>query len=186
MSSRKLRYALAGLLLLLLLLLTWLAWPDPRLAKAAELRKELFGPAAKKLSDQERRQRWQEYRDLTKGLSPTQRRQLSSEGRREKQREIARYFGLPQAEKTRFLDNEIRRQQARQGRSPNQGGAQPKGAGGARTKGGGNSSPQERDKRRQGFLDGSSPAERALMSGFMRDLNARRAQLGLQGRGGGR
>jgi hypothetical protein len=187
MSSRKRRYALAGLLLLLLLLLTWLAWPDPRLAKAAELRKELFGPAAKKLSDQERRQRWQEYREVTKGLSPAQRRQLSSEGRRERQREIARYFGLPQAEKTRFLDNEIRRQQARQGRSPNPGGlGQSRGAGGARTKGGGSSSPQERDKRRQGFLDGSSPAERALMSRFSRDLNARRAQLGLQGRGGGR
>jgi hypothetical protein len=105
MSSRKLRYTLAGLLLLLLLLLTWLAWPDPRLAKAAELQKELFGPAAKKLSDQERRLRWQEYREVTKGLSPARRRQLSSEGRREKQREIARYFGLPQAEKTRFLDN---------------------------------------------------------------------------------
>src|SRR5262245_40761320 len=130
MSSRKRRYLLGALLLLLLFLLTWLAWPDPRMAKAAELRKELFGPAARKLSDQERRQRCQEYRELTKGLSPAQRRQLSSQGRREKQREIARFFGLSPAEKARYLDNVIRSQQSRQARAS--GGGQPKGGGQAK------------------------------------------------------
>lgn len=177
MSSRKRRYSVAALLFLLLLLLTWLLWPDPRLAKAAELQKQLFGPDAKKLSDQERRQRFQEYRDLTKGMSSAQRRQLSSGRSREKQREIARYFGMSQTDKTRYLDDQIRRQQSRQGRGPGAAG----GAGGGRPKGGSGSSPQDRDKRRQRFLDGSSPAERAMMSRFRQDLNARRAQLGLAG-----
>ncbi|MFO0846442.1 MAG: hypothetical protein U0797_29415 [Gemmataceae bacterium] len=191
MSARKRRYLLGGLLVVLLLFLTWLAWPDPRMARAAELRQGLFGPAGKALSDQERRQRFQEYRELTKGLSPAQRRQLSSESRRDKQREIARYLALSQAEKTRYLDNEIRRQQARQSRGPAAGGGgQPKGglAKGGQAKGGqgkgGNGSPQERDRRRQSFLDGSTAAERGLMTRFQRDLNARRAQLGLPPRGG--
>ena len=113
-------------------------------------------------------------------LSPAQRRQLSSQGRREKQREVARFFGLPPAEKARYLDNVIRSQQSRQARAPG-GGGQPKGGGQAK---GGNASPQERDRRRQGFLDSSSPAERAMMSRFRNELNNRRAQLGLQQRGG--
>jgi hypothetical protein len=179
MSSRKRRYSVAALLFLLLLLLTWLLWPDPRLAKAAELQKQLFGPEAKKLSDQERRQRFQEYRDLTKGMSSSQRRQLSSARSREKQREIASYFGMSQADKTRYLDNQIRRDQSRQGRG--QAGGQGKAKGGSGAPARGSSSPQDRDKRRQGFLDGSSPAERAMMSRFRQDLNARRAQLGLAG-----
>ena len=49
----------------------------------------------------------------------------------------------------------------------------------------GGRSPEARDERRRQFLDSGTPAGRAEFTQFMRDLNARRAQLGLPAGGRG-
>src|SRR5262245_12910232 len=103
MSTKK-RRLLTACLLLLIVAVVWLFRPDPRVARAKSLRQELFGPAGKQLSAEQRQQKWREYREVTKGLTPAQRQQLSAEGRKQKQREVARYFRMPPREKAQFLD----------------------------------------------------------------------------------
>jgi hypothetical protein len=165
--------------LLLLVGAIWLFRPDPRVARAKALRSELFGAAGKQLPADQRRQKWQEYRAVTKGLTPAQRRALGGERRKQKQREIGRYFRMSPQEKARFLDAQIRReQQMRQSTQAGGGAAGWRGPGGANPFG--KRSEQERDQRRQGFLDATTPAERAQMHEFMRDLSARRQQLGMR------
>ncbi len=188
--NTKARRLLAAGLLLLLVAAVWLFRPDPRVARAKALRQELFGPAGKQLSTEQRQQRWREYREVTKRLTPAQRQQLSAEGRKQKQREIARYFRLSPRERAQFLDQQIRREQQIRQQMQARGGA-PGGGGGPGGRGAGASAPagkrteQERDQRRQGFLDRSSPAERAMMGQYMKDLNQRRSQLNLPPRGFG-
>src|SRR5262245_63111073 len=106
MSKKVRRLSLVALLLLIAGAI-WLFWPDPRVAKAMALQQELFGPAGKQLPSDQRQQRWREFREVTKGLSPAQRRQLGAEGRKQKQREIARYFRLSPRERTQYLDQQI-------------------------------------------------------------------------------
>jgi hypothetical protein len=184
MSKKILR--LVALLFLALLGAFWLFRPDPRLAKAKALQAELFGPQGKQLSPDQRTAKMREFRETTKGLSSTQRRQLGAEGRKQKQREIARYFTLPPREKVQFLDQQIRREQQFRQQMQARGGGAPKGppTKGAAPKGKGGTE-QERDQRRQVRLDSTSPSERALMNQYMKDLNSRRSQLGIPPRGGG-
>jgi hypothetical protein len=91
-------------------------------------------------------------------------------------------------DKTRHLDRMIKemeqRRQARQaqggGRGQGPPGGGPNGPWGPRDR-----SASSRDASRQERLDNTTPAERAQMTQFFRDLNARRQQLGLP-TGGGR
>jgi hypothetical protein len=182
------RLLLAGVLLVLALVTGWLLWPDPNVARARELQQQLFGAEARKLSPKHRQQKWREYREVTKQLSPAQQQQLSAEARKQKQRELARYFTLSPQEKTRFLDEQIRRQERMHQGRPVQGqqvGNRGPARGTARPGGSKGGTVQEKDQRRQRFLDGSSPAERAQLTQFFREMNARRAQLGLPGSGRG-
>ena len=185
---------LSLLLLLLLIVLAWLLWPDRRLAQARSLQKELAGPQGRAMSAEQRREKWQQYRQLTKNLTPAQRNQLSAESRKRRQQEMARYFKMSPAEKTRYLDERIRagekmRQQNQARNGQNGGGNGPRGGS---TNGGGppgnrDRSPAGRDQGRQDRLDNTSPAERAMFAQFMKDLNNRRTQLGMPqgGRGFG-
>jgi hypothetical protein len=189
---------LSLLSLLLLVLLAWLLWPDRRMAQAKALQKELTGPNGKSLSAEQRREKWQQYRKLTQKLTAAQRDQLSSESRKRRQQEMARYFAMSKADKNRYLDERIRASETRRQQTQSKGG-QGGGSGGPRsgtgqgqTGGAGpagdrDRSPAGRDHGRQDRLDSTSPAERAMFSQFMKDLNARRSQLGLPtgGRGFG-
>jgi hypothetical protein len=184
---------LSLLSLMLLVLLAWLLWPDRRMAQAKALQKELTGPNGKSLSAEQRKQKWQQYRKLTEKMTAAQRDQLSAESRKRRAQEMAKYFSMSQSEKNRYLDERIRASESRRQQMQSKGGQG--GTGGQRsgsnggpgqgqsngqgTNGGRDRSPESRDHARQDRLDSTSPAERAMFSQFMKDLNARRSQLGL-------
>src|SRR5262249_14857354 len=178
--------------LLLLLAIVWLSWPDRNLARAKDLQKQLFNPAARSMSAEQRRQKWQEFREAQRELSPAQQAQLFAESRETRRREMSRYFRLSPKEKTRYLDDMIKRseqmrqsRQAAGGRGPggqggtNRGGQGANGQAGNSTAQGNRAPANSREERRQRFLDSSNPAERAMFTEFRKELSARRAQLGL-------
>src|SRR5688500_12656571 len=156
MNTKKRRLLMAGLILLIVGAV-WLFRPDARVARAKALRQELFSPAGKQLSAEQRQQKWREFREVTKGLTPAQREQLSAEARKQKQREVARYFKMPPREKAQHLDAQIRReQQLRQKMQARGKAAGPGGRGAGPPPSKGKRSEQERDQRRQASLDRSS------------------------------
>ena len=136
----------------------------------------LFSPEARSLSPDQRKQKWQELREAQKQLSPAQKKELGADMRKKRNADLARYFALSPSEKEKHLDGIIKRQeQLKKGAQGKGGAARP--PSGIATKG--DRSPKGRDDRRQRFLDGSTPAERAQASQFRKELNARRAKLGL-------
>ena len=191
-TPRNRRRLLALLLLLLLLLgsgLAGYAWPDRKLAAAKAMRKELFSPAARALPGEERRAKW--HAPCARRRSSSRRRSGGSYPRRSRKRrqaEMAKYFRMSQADKTRFLDEQIRRMQragAAGGRVRRRQGRCQRRAGAGRPDGGSRGDrPAERDERRRERLDSTTPAERAQMTQFFRDLSARRSQLGMPMGGG--
>jgi len=189
----------AALLLLLLALggLAWAVRPDPHLARAKELQKQLFSADLKNLSPDERKARFAEYREQVKHLSADQKWELSAPMREKQKAEMDRYFAMSPKDKLKYLDEQIDRsekrrkeweQKAAQGKS---GGGPPGGAvfgggpGGSKTGipgGPGKGSPpstEEIEKRRKQFLDRTSPEERARTDQFRKDMNDRRRQRGL-------
>src|SRR5687767_14349563 len=99
---------LSLLSLLLLVLLAWLLWPDRRLAQAKALQRELSGPASRSLTPEQRREKWQQYRKLTEKMTAAQKDALAAESRKRQNQEMARYFAMSQADKTRYLDERIK------------------------------------------------------------------------------
>lgn len=202
---------LAGGLLLGLALL-WIFWPDRQEAKARELQAQLFSPEARTLPPEQRQAKWQEFRQTMERLPAAARQRVEAEMGKRQQQEIARYFTLSPQDRVRYLDDQIRRMEQRRrpapapGTSPRAAGQPsgrpasgataalggPGGAAGARPQGGspggrgpGGGTVAERDQRRQRFLDAGSPAARAQFSQYMKELNARRTQLGLPAGGRG-
>lgn len=179
------RIGLTLLALLLLVGVAWALWPNGRLADAKRARAALSDP---KLTPEQRREKAGEFRTAMGKLSPAQRETLMAEDRKRRTAEVAGYFKLSPKEKTKFLDERINKSKGppagqakgQQGKGQLAKGPPPGGAGG---KGNAPSTPSDRDGRRQQRLDGSTPAERALMSQFFRDMEARRKQRGLQGGG---
>jgi hypothetical protein len=174
-----------------------------QLAQVKQMQKELFSPETRGLSPEERREKFQNLRELQKGLTQAQRDALMAEARKRRQEQMNRYFAMSQAEKTRHLDEQIQRMEerrrqfqanaAQRGGSPGGGpnGRGPGGAGGPGQPGAPDRSVATRDRERQARLDSTSPTERAQFTQYMKDLNARRTQLGLPpggpgGPGGGR
>lgn len=182
------RWKLGLALLLLLLGVGWYCWPDGRVNTAKRLRDELTGEKGKALSPDQRQEKWRQYRQAMEKMTPAQREVLRAEDRKRQAAEMGKYFRLSPAEKTRHLDERIKRMtQMSQNRPAGQGGTNrgPAGAGQASRGSAGVSpstggrTPAARDGRRQDRLDGSSPAQRAMFAQYMSDLNARRRQLGL-------
>jgi hypothetical protein len=178
-GRRGRRRVVVALILLLLIGGTgaaWYFWPDPHLTAVRQLQKELFGPAGRQLAPDDRRQKFAQLRVEEKMLSDTQREGLRAEGMRRRSADLSRYFRLPKEEKQKYLDNLIAREdRRRQEWQENGSGPGPRGnraANGAGT-------PQERDKRREDALDSLPAAQRAEMSEFRREINARRQELGL-------
>jgi hypothetical protein len=182
-SSRTGRRVVLAVILFLLIGgagAAWYFWPDPHLAAVKQLQKELFGPARRQLSPDERRQKFGQLREEEKMLSEAQRQGLRAEGMRRRSADLMRYFRLPKEEKERYLDNLIAREDSRrQEWQANGGGPGPRGdraANSAKT-------PQERDKRREDALDALPATQRAEWTEFRRELNARRQELGLPSNG---
>jgi hypothetical protein len=158
----------------------WYLWPDPHVAAVRQLQKDLFGPAGRQLSPEERRQKFGRLREEEKMLSEAQRLGLRAEGMRRRSADLSRYFRLPKEEKEQYLDNLIAREDRRRQEWQATGGAPgPRGdraANSAKT-------PQERDKRREDALDSLPATQRAEWTEFRRELNARRQELGLPSSG---
>jgi hypothetical protein len=176
------------LLLPLILLFLWWLWPDGRLARARDLQNELFSDSGQGLSPEDRRSKFQELRNVTRGMSDSQRRELSKEMLKRREDDLRRYTQLPPAEKKQKLDKDIDRQERmRQRTQNNQNGGRPGGFGGGPGGGGpggaGGSgrpaTPQDRENRRKERLDQTTPDFRELMDQYRRDLAARRAERGL-------
>jgi uncharacterized membrane protein YgcG len=196
-SPRRRRWLALGALLLAVIGIAWAVRPHSRLARAQALQKELFGPAGKALSKEERKARFAEYREQVKQLTDDQKWELSAPMREKQKADMDRYFAMSPVEKARYLDDRIDREQKmrqawqqKASQSKNgtgKGGAPPGGGfgGGSGPGGKGGStgrppgrSPEEIEKRRKQHLDRTSPEERARHDQFRKDMDARRRQRG--------
>jgi hypothetical protein len=199
--KRRWRRRLALLLLLLGVGgLVWAVRPNSHMARAQSLQKQLFGPAGKALSPEERKARFAEYREHVKNLTDDQKWELSAPMRERQKAEMDRYFAMSPAEKTRHLDEHIDRSekmrkewqkkassskggQAKGGKAKNgqaKNGFGPGGSKASPAKGGRPPrSPEEIERRRKQHLDRTTPEERAQRDRFRKDLADRRKQRGL-------
>jgi len=181
------RWAAIGVgVLLLLALLTWIGmslWPDPHMARVQELRQELTAANARNLSRAERRDKWKELRTEMDQLSPDQKRKLNEERNKARRERMDKFFKMSKAEQTAALDKMIdRMQQARaQANQGRQGPRAGNGGGGGR---GRSLDPEERQRRRQQYLDNTTPEDRAQRSLFRQMLTNRMQQRGLPAGGG--
>lgn len=190
---RRWRRAAVVLLLLALGGLAWLLRPDPRLARAKELQKELFSGQAKNLSPDERKAKFTEFREQVKQLTADQKWELSAPMRERQKAEMDRYFALSPREKAKYLDERIdrsekmrREREQKQKSGQRQAGGRPgagsgfgPGGGGFGAPGGTPRSAEEIEKRRREFLNRTTPEERARMDQFRKQMNDRRRQRGL-------
>ena len=190
---RRRRWLLALLLLLGLGGLGWAVRPDPHLARARELQKELFSREAKNLPPDQRKTKFEAYRNEMKQLTDAQKRELFAPMRERQKAQMARYFAMSPQEKVRYLDEQVdrservrkeREQRARAtggqpGGGPGGGFGFGPGGGPGGKAGGTPPSAADIEKRRKQRLDDTTPEERAQRDQFRRDLDARRRQRGL-------
>jgi hypothetical protein len=184
LSEKRRRIAVASVAALLLLAIFAAAWyfrSNRRVAAVQELRAQLTGEAGRKLAPAERRELWGQMRDQMRQLTPSERRELDKE-RRER---LKKYFSLSKKEKNAYLDEQIKRMEAarRQWQAQSSNNQRANNANvGPRIR---TLDPEERDKRRRERLDFSTAEERAYRAQFRKDLDQRRAQLGLPPMRGG-
>jgi hypothetical protein len=172
-----------------LLLLVWLLWPNRNLARVRALQGELFGDAGKALSPEQRQAKFSALREATRNLSASQRDQLARDGMRRQADRMAGYVKMSPADKRRYLDEQINRQEEMRRRMQQQGAngnrppnapGDPGMAGGFGGRGNGSSlSAEDKEKRRRQMLDRTTPDFRENIDQFRRDMAARRQQLGL-------
>jgi hypothetical protein len=187
-TSRRRRIGWTALAVGLALLL-WLLWPNRNLARVRALQGELFGDAGKALSPEQRQAKFNALREATRNLSPAQREELARDGMRRQADRMAGYVKMSPADKRRYIDEQINRQEemrrrlqqqqaANGNRGPAPGGPAMAGGPGGR----GNRPPpsaEDKEKRRKQMLDRSTPESRENMDQFRRDMAARRQQRGL-------
>jgi hypothetical protein len=192
------RWSALALFLIGVVGLVWAVRPDPHLSRAQALQKELFSPASKDLSPEERKARFAEYREHVKHLNDDQKWELGAPMRERQKAEMDRYFAMSPAEQARYLDEQIDRSEKMRQAWQKKGSQAKGGAGkGGQAKGrppgggfGGNKSsagkggrqprsPEEIQNRRKQLLDRTSPEERARMDRFRKDMADRRKQRGL-------
>lgn len=197
MDKRKL--TIAAIIAVVLLGAAWafgfIGGADPVVAEMQQLRDQMF--SNRDLSDQQRREQWQDFRQRMDGLSEDQRRALW-EGGRERfqqmaQRRMDEFFALPPAEQQERLDDIIDRMMERQRERAQNGGQANRGDRGRRGNRGANLSDTQREQRRKERLDRTNPKMRAQFTEFRNRLNDRMKERGLApiegrglwGRGGG-
>src|SRR5713101_5613295 len=94
LRNRK-RTAIAVGFLALLALSLWALRPDPALAKAKVLQKQLTGDAGRRLTQEQRRDLWGQFRQTEAKLKPEQRRALENGQRNNGREQLSKYFTLP-------------------------------------------------------------------------------------------
>lgn len=179
------------LALVVLLLTAGIAWAmrgyqsRKQLAKVKEMGSQLMSADAQKLSPQERRSKWGEFRKESEKLSPAQKESLSQERRQAAQNSLKEFFKLPKKEQNAKLDRDIKQGEARRREfekmSAQQGGNAARGG----QRGQRMLDPDKRDQRARSMLDRTNPEERAMRTEYRRLIGERRRQLGLPPRNGG-
>jgi hypothetical protein len=148
--------------------------PDPQLAHARELGKQL---ADRSISGDQRRELGKQFRAEMRKLSPQQRGELFKDRQRAMRERIAGFFKKSRQEQIAQLDSDINRMQQFRNQGPPQGPMNPSGI--AR-------SSDDRDARRRLRIDQSTAEERAQRAEYFKQLNARRQERGLGPIGFGR
>ena len=150
----------------------WYLQADSQLTKVREMGEQLRSEETRKLPREQRRELFREFRTEMKKLSIEQRRQLFAGRRNPFQERLEKFSKASRTEQQAMLDEAIRREE--QFRA-NRGDRPPPSAFGTR----GNTSPEDREKRRQQWLSMTTPLQRAQMAEFRQQLQQRRQQLGL-------
>jgi len=168
--QRLLRVGIVALSIFLAILLYLRLRPDPNVARARELAKQM---ADATLSADQRRQVGRQFRDQVQKLNPAQRRDVFQDRRKAMEKRIADFFKKSRQEQIAQLDEDINRMQQFRGQGPPQGGGPMNNPGRAR-------SSEDRDTRRRERLDQTTPEFRAQMAEYFKQLNARRQQRGFR------
>jgi hypothetical protein len=182
LSKKRKRITTVALLLVVILAALWYWWPGQRVAAVQDLRAQLTGEAGRKLTPERRRELVGKIRENMRQLTPLERRELD-QGRRE---QLKKYFSLSKKERIAYLDRQIQQMETarRQWQAQTNNGPRPNNtAPGPRPR---SLDPEERDKRRRERLDFMTAEDRADRAQFRKDLDQRRAQLGLPRLNGGR
>jgi hypothetical protein len=180
-NRRKRRWALLVLLLLFgVVYASYRAFgTDPAVAKVKELRQEL---SAKDLTQEQRRELFQRLREAMGELTPEQRHAMAKERQNRFAEQMQQYYRMSPEEKTRYLDEQIRRSEERRRQAQAaqaSGSAAPGGDPGQTRTDRPAPSAEERDLRRKQRLDDTTPEFRAQLDQYRKDMQARRQQLGL-------
>jgi hypothetical protein len=187
-SRRRRLVAVAALLLFLLGIgVVWYFWPDPHLAHAQELRRQLTDESGRNLSAEQRRDLRQQLGAEKRQLSPEQRRKLWADRKNPFREQVKKYFTLSKPEQTALLDQQLNRMEQWRSERAQEMHTVGQAANGAGPGGGRPADPDQREQRRRERLDQTTPEERAQFAEFFTQLKARRQQRGLSGSGfGGR
>jgi len=190
--------------LFVILLLGALGWwfrKDHQLEKVRQLQAAAFSRENRELGDEQRRVKFQQYRDAYDKLSETQQRELRRDRSRGTQGRmtghIREYFELPKSQRIAFLDKQINAMEKRRREfsSRDRGGGERGGRGERGGLGGGPPGfergkrdgektseadrKERRDRFKRGFLDHTTPKQRAEMAEYMEALRERREERGL-------
>jgi hypothetical protein len=160
----------------------WYFRQDPQMARVEEMREQMRSEEMRNMTREQRREFFGQFRKEVEKLSIEQRRQLFADRRNPFRERLEKFFQATRKEQVAILDQTIQREE--QFRA-NQGNAAPQRGFGNQS----NSTPEDREKRRQQWLSMTTPLERAQMAEFRQQVQQRRQQLGLGpspwgGRGG--
>src|SRR5262245_188497 len=175
MNETHVRYshyaAICVVLLLLLIGIFFRLRAEWRMRHVRELQQAL-----RNTPPEQRPAKFQELRATMQSIPQRDRERMMADGRKRFEQEMIRYSKLSKEEKQKYLDERIDRSQRfrQQNGAPN-----PNFGGWPRNN---NLSAEERDRRRKQRLDQTSPAFRAAMHQFRKDMEARRHQRGLRPR----
>jgi hypothetical protein len=198
MTSRRKRFLTMGLILFLgwmIILIVQSSRASANMRKMKQLQSELFAKDTK-ISPEERKQKFDQLREVSKNLTTQQRQQLRNEGQKRQEDELRRYSQLSPKDKVNYLDQRINQMETMRKQNQGNNGPQAKGNGpsgangppgakgpsngfGGRTGGGSTKSAEEREKARKQRLDNTTPELRALRNQFRQDMEKRRQQRGL-------
>jgi hypothetical protein len=196
-----------GIVVLILLIAgvswAWMQRPDPQVEKVKQLGAEAFKPG---VTEERRQEIFQQIHQEMEQLQPAQRHQVMEAQHehfeRQMDRQMKTYFSMSPVQRTAYLDEQIKKMEqgrkameARMAKGNQNGGRRGQGGQGGRPQGAGpqggngaqqggqrppqNLSSDERQQRRNQWLDRSTAEQRTMRSTFMADMRQRRIQLGL-------
>lgn len=161
---------------------------DPQVQQFRDTQQKLIELPDGRDSREERRELFGQMREQMQQLKPEQQQELSSSPppsfMRAIHKRISPYFELAPEERVAFLDREIQRmEEMMRDMRPMMAAASGAAGGNGSDRGppfGGNMSQERRDEMQRRMLDKTTPIQRAQMAEFLKDIMARRKELGLQ------